>query len=151
MKRIVVLLLFGLMCLPKLAISQTKNIDCSKNPSVQEGFTLFSNMPADTYQLTPGKIKTYSFEKFSLSGEKMLTKLSADKTLNACVLDYLMDNQELIPPEWKTKNVIFMGTILADAGGNKFFPTLYWWDNHWDVSRTYLKDAEYDDRIAAIK
>ena len=140
----------GLICLPGLNFAQ-KNIDCNKTPTVPEGFTLISSQQHGIYQLS-ADIKTISFESKTapISGEKMLTKLR-DTGLNACVLDYLMDHQELIPEIWKTKNVIFAGSIFADAGGNKFFRTLCWWDGHWDVTRTYLKDAEYDDRIAATK
>jgi len=152
MKKIVLFIIMGLLYLPSLTFAQTKNIDCNDKPAVPEGYTLIPGNPGGIYQLTPGNIKTISFESktSSISGEKMLAKLG-DTGLSACVLDYLMAHQEMIPESWKSKYVVFAGNIFADAGSNKFFMTLYWWDNHWDITRTYLKDAEYDDRIAAIQ
>jgi hypothetical protein len=151
MKKIVLLLIMGLLYLPSLTFAQTKNIDCNEKPSVPEGYTLVPGNPGGIYQLTPGNIKTVSFENKTspITGEKMLSKLG-DIALNACVLNYLMAHPETIPEAWKTKNVIFAGSIFADAGGNKFFPTLCWWNDSWDMTRTYLSEA-YDDRIAAIK
>jgi hypothetical protein len=150
MKKIVLLLIMGLLYLPSLTFAQTKNIDCSKDPSTPQGFTLVSSPPDGTYQLN-AEIKTFPFESKTtpITGEKMLAKLGKT-VLNACVLDYLWEHKELIPEAWKTKHVVFLGSIFADAGGNKFFQTLYWWDNHWDTERTYLTEP-YDDRIAAIK
>ena len=151
MKKIVLLLIMGLLYLPSLTFAQTKNIDCNDKPTVPEGFTLFSSQPDGIYQLDAANIKTVSFENKTspLTGEQMLLKLKGDG-LNACVLDYLFSHQELIPEPWKTKYVMFSGSIFMDGGGNKFFRTLYWWDNHWEFCRTFLTEP-YDDRIAAIK
>jgi hypothetical protein len=148
MKKVVLLLIMGLLYLPSLTFAQTKNIDCSKDPSVPQGFTLISSQDDGTYQLGTD-IKVFSFEKTPITGEKMLAKLGKT-VLNACVLDYLWDHKELIPESWKTKHIVFLGSTFADANGNQFFQTLYWWDNRWDTERTYLTES-YDDRIAAIK
>ena len=146
--------MFGLLCLTNLAFAQVKNIDinCDKDPDVSGlGLTIDNHQPGGVYQLNPSDVKTFSFESRSVStkGEDMLKKLN--KTgLNACVLDYLMSNNELIPEAWKSKQVFFPGTTFKDSGGNLCVRFIYWWDNRWIAGLLYLSES-YDDKVAAIK
>lgn len=152
MKRLLVIIVFGLLCLTNLALAQTKNIDCSKDPDVTgQGLTLEKNQPDGIYQLDPVNIKFFSFESKTTAtkGEDMLKKLNGTG-LNACVLNYLMDHKELIPESWKTKQVVFPGTIFRDAGGNRCVRFLYWWNDQWNVGSLYLSE-DYDDKVAALK
>ncbi len=59
--------------------------------------------------------------------------------LSACVLDYLLENQELIPSEWKGKSIIFTGTIFKDGGGNALYKTLIYQDGKWTWGKNYLE------------
>lgn len=157
MKHFFIFLLMGfVLYLPDLAFGQAKNIDidCSAKPSTPDPtWTIVSNQQDGSYLFNPAEAgkKIISFESKTapITGEQMIKKLNG-KGLNACVLDYLMAHKELFPEEWKTKNVVFAGTVFADAHGNKLIKFAYWWDNNQQVGFTYLNEA-YDDRVAAVK
>lgn len=152
MKRLLVVFMFGFLCLANLALAQVKSIDCNKDPDVSGlGLTIENHQQDGTYQLDPSNIKTFSFESKTTptKGADMLKKLN--KTgLNACVMDFLMSHKELIPETWKAKQIVFPGTIFKDAGGNECLRFIYWWDNQWNTGSLYLSES-YDDKIAAIK
>lgn len=153
MKTLYFLLIFvGFICSPQLASSQPKNIDCGCAPSVPtSSWTVISPKGEGTYIIDPTNIKLASFEsKITMSkGSEIVAKMK-EVGLNACIFDYLMTHQELIPESWKTKQVAFPGTIFADGGGNQFFRFMYWWDNRWNAGCVYL-DEPYDDKVVAVK
>lgn len=67
-----------------------------------------------------------------------LHKLIADlPTLNANVLDFLLENTGLIPPSWKTdtdnqpRYVYFWGTIYAYSDSVPLVRYLYWHNGCW--------------------
>lgn len=79
--------------------------------------------------------------KEGILGHVMHTKLEGRKNLNACVCDYLLLHQELIPKEWKKLKVCFWGTIFATGYSRNdnrtyFVPALFWerekgWRSVW--------------------
>ena len=153
MKKLFYLLIsLGLICWPTLGFAQSKSINCDSDPANDEaGWIIVSSQKDGTYQLTAGDIKTVSFESktTAIQAEKIVQKLNGSG-LNACVLDYLLEHPEMIPEAWKTKHVVFAGTIFKDAGGNRCVKALYFFDGSWSTKRVYLEE-KYDDKIAAIK
>lgn len=146
--------LLGLvLCFPGLVNGQTKNIDCNATPSTPASWTLVSSQSNGTYAFntTEAATKIVSFESktVSIKGQEIVNKLNGTG-LNACVFDFLMLHQELIPESWKEKKVIFTGSIFKDGLGNECVRHLYWWDGKWNGGQTYLEES-YDDLVAAIK
>lgn len=70
--------------------------------------------------------------------------------LNACVLDYLLDHQEIIPEEWKGKNIHFFLTVYREIEHdedyetelkNTLFVRCLKWDesySRWTSDRSHL-------------
>jgi hypothetical protein len=61
----------------------------------------------------------------AVKGSQLQETLSNVPVLNACVLDYLIDNPHLIPEEWKAKKVFFWGTTYLNLDGVTFVRYLY--------------------------
>jgi hypothetical protein len=60
---------------------------------------------------------------------EMYEKFKDEPVLNYCALKYFMRNQNLIPQEWKGKNILFLGTVFFfDKTGlaSLYVPYLYW-------------------------
>jgi hypothetical protein len=150
MKKSVYFLILVAMCIPWLAFSQ-KTIDCNSKPSTPDTYVLVSSQPDGNYILNPTDIKFLSFESKTTAtkGSDMIKKLDG-KGLNACIFDYLMDHQDMVPETWKGKEIVFTGSVFKDAGGNELMRAMYWWNDEWSTKVVYLSEA-YDDKVAALK
>lgn len=153
MKKVFFLIfLIGSLCWPDLALSQAKSINCNGTPDVPDpSWTVESSQPDGTYMFDPAAIKLISFESRTTAtkGQKMLDKVK-DTGLNACVADYLLSHPDLIPETWKTKHVVFPGTIFKDAAGNRCLKFIYFWEGEWHGKFLYLEES-YDDKSVAMK
>lgn len=101
------------------------------------------NTPQDEWKLHNGNLYKNSQGVF-LSLEPSQTALSfmkgydvqkslkeqGEQTLNASDLDFLLENQELIPENWKGDRVFFWGTTFRDNGGRNYVRILFW-DKEW--------------------
>ena len=54
----------------------------------------------------------------SIQGHKLRKELKDVQVLNACIMDALLANPQLILDEWKTGYTYFLGTTFRDAGGD---------------------------------
>jgi hypothetical protein len=70
----------------------------------------------------PVKQKDYDL----IAGHKLRRKLEGKPVLPANVLDYLYENQHLIPEEWKGKTVFFWGTVYRDWYGLLCVRGIWW-------------------------
>jgi hypothetical protein len=88
----------------------------------------------------------------TIKGHKLRKELKNKQVLNACIMDALRANTQLIPEDWKqdeqgrTRYIYFWGTIFRRADGSLCVEYLYWdggqwrwycnWlDNDWDAQR----------------
>ena len=67
----------------------------------------------------------------AIQGHKLRKELKDVQVLNACIMDALLANPQLIPDEWKTGYTYFWGTIFRDANGNLYVEYLYWNGGRW--------------------
>lgn len=88
----------------------------------------------------PTKIKLIQLPKGSKSilGHEFYSQTENYPVMNANFLDFLFQNQELIPAEWKHgerkgqfRTVIFMGTKYHSK--SKLYPTLYVRTLDWEI------------------
>jgi len=143
-----------ILYLPGSALGQTKSIDCDIDPSISHSsWTIFSHQRDGEYKFNTSEAVTKLVQmgtpNHAISGKEMLKKLNGTG-LNACVADFLLDHQELIPEAWNGKGIVFAGTIFKDPSGNECLRCLKYWDNSWHMGVVYLEE-EYDDKYAAIK
>jgi hypothetical protein len=112
-------------------------IDCIRPPYIPQGYAVSEHKEGGLIEWNP--------EKIDLLGE-----LSRE-SLNANVLDYLLENPHLIPEEWKSKYVFFWGTVYSRSTGHKCVRCLGWheeWKWFWS-SRSV--DLVFDSkRLAAV-
>lgn len=73
-----------------------------------------------------------------IEGHKLRQELECKLTLNACILDYLLKHQELIPKEWKKGVTFFWGTIFRGSDGGLFVACLLWINRRWDWLYVWL-------------
>lgn len=85
-------------------------------------------------------------------GVKLRKKLKGKPVLNANVLDYLLKHPELIPDEWKFKEIFFWGTTYRHGHGATGSRFLYWdvHDEKWDDSFCHPDDYPYLDECYSI-
>ena len=124
-------------------------IDCDAPPFVPEGWTMEEHRKGGLFKLEPGKIDTQIKLHLSaaqrdgkvIKGTKLREELKDKPVLNANVLDYLLEHQELIPDDWKkdekgnSRYIFFWGTIYRDSDGDPSVRCLYWrgvvWHWYW--------------------
>jgi hypothetical protein len=77
----------------------------------------------------------------AIQGHKLRKELNDKQVLNACILDALRANPQLIPDEWKTSFTYFWGTIFRDADGGLFVGCLCWGGGQWIWYYSWLVDG----------
>lgn len=105
--------------------TQAQKIDCNGTPYLPDkSWSVISNPPMeDIADFSRVKFKLIKLQEGSKIAEPK--KLAESKTgFNDCILQQLIKNPELIPAEFKGKNVIFTSTLFADGGGSQLFKTL---------------------------
>jgi len=86
--------------------------------------------------------------KIPLLGEDLRQEIASQLVLNANVLDYLLANQELIPIEWRDKDVCFWGTTYQFPDGS-FGVRCLIWSNGWAPLGYRSFDEFFDNRHPA--
>lgn len=123
---------------PKL-LGQVHIIDCDIDPFVPKGWEVEEHHKTGRLlELDVSKIQLYLSEEQRkgevIKGNELRKKLTeADRlVLNACVLDYLLIHQELIPDDWKEKRIFFFGTIYRGGiHGSLRVRCFRWAINKW--------------------
>ncbi|MCX6795836.1 MAG: hypothetical protein NT165_03895 [Candidatus Falkowbacteria bacterium] len=107
-------------------------INCTVPPLVPTGLSIKSHQESGDWRWNPRTflLVTKDQKEFSLEGVDLLEDLTNQPLLdtwllNACVLDYLLTHQNLIPESWRSLEVIFWGTIYEDGNKNQFVRSLY--------------------------
>lgn len=117
-------------------------IDLDADPFVPEDCTVEEHQKQGQFQWDPAKIQLFLSKKQQkgyIEGHMLRKELKGKPILNANILDYLFSHPELIPEEWKEKNIFFWGTIYRDSDGDLYVRYLYWgggkwcWDYGWLV------------------
>ncbi len=108
------------------------------------GVTILFEKRTDGLYIDGKKVLLYRSERQmnggSIYGHDLRKELDGKPVLNACVLDFLMANQEFIPEDWRKEGVIlFWGTIFRSSSGElclhgmEFQPKFgeWWYSQGW--------------------
>jgi len=129
-------------------------IDCDANPFVPDGWQVEEHIKAGQLAFDPAKISFYlsKVQKKGkvIKGHNLREELKGQPVLNANVLDYLLDNPELIPGDWKGKHVFFWGTIYRHFDGNLRVRYLCWSGSQLGWGYRWLGSGFNDDHPAAV-
>ena len=134
-------------------VIKTHTIDCDANPYVPDGWKVEEHIKGGELVWNPDEVELYLCDKQkggTIEGNELRKLLKDKPVLNACVLDYLLANPQLIPEEWKGKAVFFWGTIYRHSRGLLCVRFLYWYDGGWYWSHNWLGCSWVDDDPAAL-
>lgn len=118
-------------------------INCDDPPFCPEGFVVEEHVKSGLLQWNKDLQKEALWRAAGqqsgkvLEGHDLLTELRGKPILNACVLDFLVANPDLIPDEWKGKCIFFWGTIYRSRG-NLYVRYLCWGAGRWDWDDRWL-------------
>jgi hypothetical protein len=85
-----------------------------------------------------------------ITGDELRTELEGMQLLNACILEYLFVNQDLIPQGWKDKVVSFWGTIYRGSEGRLCVRCLYWDGRFWHCDHCWLDQEWSSNNVVAL-
>jgi len=106
---------------------------------------LYANAVKVVRYLSPNQQKGKSSQ-----GHKLRKELKDKQVLNACIMDALLANPQLIPDEWKTGCTYFWGTTFRRALGSLYVECLYWRDGQWHWGYRWLGSDWDSSRPAAV-
>lgn len=143
----------------RLQIIGNHEVDTSCTPAFPfPGATIESHAKSGKMILDFSKLNFYLTEKQkngSINGHELKKKQNNKKVLNACVLDYLLENPNLIPEDWKKdangniRFVYFWGTIFRSSRGVLYVRCLYFRGGKWQAFCSWL-DCGFDGNDPAV-
>lgn len=129
--------------------TKAQKIDCSTNPNLPDKlWSVALNPPMDNI----ADFSKLSYKLIKLTEGSKITNLekTAQTGLNSCVLDYLIKNPEVIPQDWKGKNILFTRTVFKDGGGSSLYKTLTFQDGTWQWGKSYPEDYIMDNTYQLV-
>ncbi len=85
-----------------------------------------------------------------IQGHELRKELRNKRVLNACVLDAIFRNQQMIPDDWKTGLTYFWGTIFCNPEDHLCVECLYWYFGRWRWRYRSLEECWYYNSPAAV-
>ncbi|MFZ4632249.1 MAG: hypothetical protein ACOYL8_03565 [Patescibacteria group bacterium] len=129
------------------------SIPRDKQPDLHEFDAVVSNQTMGEITFNPEKINLFISERQRIGGlvGRTLLSLLPKKIvlLNSAFLDWLLENQQLIPESWKKKFTFFAGTVF-ELNGNEVIRYLYHGVNGWASSYRWLDRGFHLDSPVAI-
>ena len=144
---------------------QHRTIDCDAAPLLPNGWSVRpedqitsavrGDLIFDTTKITPYFSERQKNGK-TIVGHDLRKELEGQPVLNACVLDHLLANTNLIPEAWKvdengnTLYHFFWGTLYRGSSGLLYIRCLYWSGGGWDWDCIWLDDRFDGQRPAVL-
>ncbi len=129
-------------------------IDLDADPFIPDGWTVEEHWKGGRLAWNPAKVRLNlsGAQKAGgwIQGHELREELKNMSVLNANILDYLFEHRELIPEEWKGKNIFFWGIIYRDRHDYLCVRYLYWCDGGWNWDYSQLDDGWNFDNPAAV-
>lgn len=116
-------------------------IDCDADPFIPSGWSVEEHKKGGLLKFDPDKISLHLSKKQKkgiIGGHDLRKELSDKPIMNANVLDYLLAHPELIPEEFKGKNIFFWGTIYRHSDRSRGVRCLCWDGSQWGWSYDWL-------------
>ncbi|MES2953315.1 MAG: hypothetical protein V4674_02045 [Patescibacteria group bacterium] len=96
-------------------------VDLSASPSLYSSLAVVQEheVGPQHWEWDPGNtelyVHQYQRKGWALNTVELRKELAGRKTLNACLIDFLLAHPHLIPPEWESWHVLFLGTTYRDV------------------------------------
>ena len=129
-------------------VIKTHTIDCDAKPYVPEDCKVIGHQKGGQFRWNPDEVELWLCDeqnKGSIEGNELRKKLEDQPVLNANVLDYLLENPQLIPEEWKGSSNFFWGTLYHSPLGALVVRYLYWDGSEWNWDYDRWLDCRWND------
>ncbi|OHA60175.1 MAG: hypothetical protein A2589_00675 [Candidatus Vogelbacteria bacterium RIFOXYD1_FULL_46_19] len=129
-------------------------IDCDADPFLPDGWKVEDHQQGGILKWTESLIALYLDQRQQSGrciGHDLRRALRNQKVLNANVLDFLLQHPELIPEEWKGKEVFFWGTIYLISDDNLCVRSLSWHGDEWRWSHFWPDFIWPNNYLAAVR
>jgi hypothetical protein len=97
-----------------------QTVDLDVDPFVPDGWRLVEHKKGGKFEWNSSNLKLYVSPnqqgKSGIGGNQLREELKGKSPYNANLLDYLLENPDLVPEQWKGKFVYFWGTVYQDTG-----------------------------------
>lgn len=104
---------------------------------------------------TYGKVDVSKLTLYQPKGktlEEVKEEVKDMRVANLAVLDYLKENPETVPIEWKKYWLYFFGTELRGLVGFWYVPCGYWYGGEWGRSARWLsRDWDSSNRVVLLE
>lgn len=121
---------------------QKHQIDGDAMPFVPKNYSIHLHQKIGSFVWNPQKITVFLTDRqkngMSPLGTEMRGLLAKKQTLNATVLDYLLEHPYLIPDEWKTAGPLYFWGTIYKIDKNLVVRSLYWGQDRWCETRQWL-------------
>lgn len=138
-----------------LLFKLSHRIDCNALPISPDGFTVHEHKKAGYFFWNPMRVKLYrspSQFRDKFTGINLRRTLTDKPVMNACVLDYLLQNPQLIPRSWEDEcGVFFWGTIYRCVDDEELYVRcLVHCIDHWKSEEMPIFESFDESDVAAI-
>lgn len=143
-----------------IPVGPRRVIDCDATPYIPEAWKVEEHRKGGEMEFDPMKVVFHLDEDQkngrTIVGNELRKRLAGKSVMNACVLDHLLANTNLIPEAWKanedgsTRYIYFWGTVYRDSVGNLFVRYLYWHDGRWRWDCFWLGGEFSEQSPAAV-
>jgi len=116
-------------------------IDLDADASTFGRLTVKEHKKGGLFKWNPAQVQFYlsgrQIHGKRIDGNEIYKEVKDKQIFNANLLDYLLDNQHLIPEEWKldkqgrTRYICFWGTIYRNSDDLMFVRYIYWHEVTW--------------------
>ena len=110
-------------------------IDLDEDPYIPFHWKIEEHFQGRQFEWDSAKVvlylSLYQQSRGTIEGNQLREELKGRLVYNANLLDYLLENPQFVPEEWKGKRVHFWGTIYRDGNDNLVVRFLDWHDNRW--------------------
>lgn len=123
-------------------------IDCDADPFVPDGWKVEEHKKGGQLSFDPAQVQFHLVDgqkgSKSIEGNKIRKELSNMPVMNANVLDFLLDNPDLIPEDWKTDEggntlyIFFWGTVYCGSDVGFHVRYLCWRHGRWGWGAGWL-------------
>jgi hypothetical protein len=129
----------------RLSSTQVHVIDCDADPFVPTEWTVEEHQKGGQFIWNVSQVRLYLSDQQSkrhgrIRGTTLRAELERKHIFNANVLDYLLAHPVLVPDEWKSKVILFMGTIYSDSRNFRFIRCLRWGTEGWGSGYVWLDE-----------
>ncbi len=118
-------------------------IDLGVTPFNPYGWRVEEHTTGGLVEWNPGNVALYlsvsQSDGKSIVGRELRRELTGRPVFNANLLDYLHENPNLIPEEWKGQRIFFWGTIYSNAAGRLCVRCLVWDGARWRWNYEWLE------------